>query len=85
MNLKTLAGKFPNDDRLITSMAVTMAVRKLIKVKATNAFEANIIYLSHFQVDLPCHGIPSTFFNVGGQRGQEDYEHIICLEAKCTS
>ena len=59
MNLKKLAGKFPNDDRLITSMAVTMAVRKLIKVKATNAFEANIIYLSHFQVDLPCHGIPS--------------------------
>ena len=28
MNLKKLAGKFPNDDRLITSMAITMAVRK---------------------------------------------------------
>ena len=58
MNLKKLAGKFPNDDHLITSMAITMAVRK---TKATNA---NIIYSRHFQVDLPCHGIPS---GVGSQ------------------
>ena len=28
MNLKKLAGKFPNDDHLITSTAITMAVRK---------------------------------------------------------
>ena len=59
MNLKKLAGKFPNDDRLITSMAITMALRKLNQVKATNAFEASIIYSRHFQVDLPCHGVPS--------------------------
>ena len=32
MHLKKLAGKFPNDDRLITSMAITMAVRKLAMV-----------------------------------------------------
>ena len=64
MNLKKLAGKFPNDDRLITYMAITMALRKLIQVKATNAFEANIIYSRHFQVDLPCHGVPS---GVGSQ------------------
>ena len=37
------AGKFPNDDRLITSMAITMAVRKL--VKATNAFDPSELHL----------------------------------------
>ena len=28
LNLKKLAGKFPNNDRLIISMAITMALRK---------------------------------------------------------
>ena len=59
MNLKKLAGKFPNDDHLITSVAITMAVRKTYSSKSQNAFEANIIYSRHFHVDLPCHGIPS--------------------------
>ena len=59
MNLKKLAGKFPNNDRLIISMAITMAVRKTHLSKSHKPFEAKNIYSKHFQVDLPCHGIPS--------------------------
>ena len=69
MNLKKLAGKFPNNDRLIISMAITMAVRKTHLRKGR--FTLLWYTLSSW---LPA------FFNVGGQRGQEDYEHTICLE-----
>ena len=52
MNLKKLAGKFPNNDRLIISMAIAMAVLKTHLSKDPQTFEAKIIYSKHFQVDL---------------------------------
>ena len=75
MNLKKLAGKFPNDDSLITSMA-----------KLDHFYG----YYNGGRFTLPWCTPRSwlpIFFSAGGQRGQENYEHIhvICLEAKCTS
>ena len=52
-----LAGKFPNDDRLITSMAITMAVRKTHLSKSHKRIRSKDS--RHFQEDLSCHGIPS--------------------------
>ena len=90
MNLKKLAGKIPNNDRLITSMAITMAVRKTHLSKSHKRVWSKYYLFKTFpgRFTLPWFTLRSwlpTFFNVGGQRGQEDYEYIICLEAKCTS
>ena len=87
MNLKKLAGKFPNDDHLITSMAITMAVRKT-HLSKSHKRKYYIFKTLSGRFTLPWYTLRSwltTFFNAGGQRGEEDYEHITCLEAKCTN
>ena len=90
MNLKKLAGKFQNDDHLITSMAITMAVRKTHLSKSHKGIWSKYYLFKTLPgiFTLPWYTLRSwltTFFNNGGQQGQEDYEDITCLEAKCTS
>ena len=86
MNLKKLAGKFPNNDRLINSMAITMAVRKThLHVSKSHKHLKQKLFIQTLRgrFTLPWYTLISwhpAFFNVGGQRGLEDYEHTICLE-----
>ena len=42
LKMKKLAGKFPNNDRLIISMAITMAVRKTHLSKSHKHLKQNL-------------------------------------------